>query len=376
MIYIGMAAVSFVALIYPYLIYPLLLRAFPKRPVSLAEHAPVPARYALVFCAYNEETALPEKIANIREIKALLPDLQVVAYSDYSTDGTVALLRNASDVLTLIEGKERAGKATGMRRMVDSLDVDVIIFTDANVILEPRSARRILQYFSIPEIGCVAGTLHYSNPEASTTAQVGSLYWRLEESIKQLESATGSTMGADGSIFAARRELYPEVPPNLLDDMIVSMTPLFHGRRVVSAPDVMAFEKSATSSIDEFQRKRRIACRGYKTYLYLTPKISAMEVVDRFKFVSHKVMRWFGVVPMVLIIVFSLLSLFLMAGITATLFIVFSFIFLAYALSIFGIPLLNAGVEIAISILASGIGIIDALRNHDYTVWKPAKSRS
>ena len=40
-------------------------------------------------------------------------------------------------------------------------------------------------------------------------------------------------MGADGSIFAVRRELYPDFPDTVQDDFTVSMSAVFAGRRLV-----------------------------------------------------------------------------------------------------------------------------------------------
>ena len=181
-------------------------------PVELGRRPPL--RAALLFCAYNEERALPEKIENIRKInKILCPELQCLAYADCCTDRSVELLRNASDVVELVVGTERAGKATGMRILVASTAADILVFTDANVIVEPESIPRLIAYFHNEEIGSVAGTLNYTNAQDGTTAKVGASYWRLEETIKRRESETGSTMGADGSIYATRRSLYS--PPFL-----------------------------------------------------------------------------------------------------------------------------------------------------------------
>src|SRR5690606_714028 len=192
------------------------------------------------FCAYNEEASLPRKIENLRSLKAELPQLEILAYSDRSSDGTNALLLDACDILTPVFGIRRVGKVVGMQRLVELTTADILVFTDANVVVEPGSLRTLLGYFDDPEIGCVAGTLSYVDEKdeaPSATARTGGLYWRLEEHIKQLETRSGSTMGADGSFFARRRRGYPRIPADLVDDMAVSLSVLFSGLRCVSAPD-------------------------------------------------------------------------------------------------------------------------------------------
>src|SRR3546814_6771444 len=99
----------------------------------------------------------------------------------------------------------------------------------------------------------------------SATASVGSLYWRIEERLKDEESRTGNVLGADGSIFSIRRALYPEFPDSVLDDLTVSMAVVFAGRRLVKAKDVIARERLVAGRGDEYRRKVRIAARDRKS---------------------------------------------------------------------------------------------------------------
>ena len=345
-----------------------------RKPVTGGD-APLPSA-SLLFCAYNEERALPAKLANIEAIKKLHPDLEILAYSDMSSDGTLALLESRPDLLRTISARERTGKATGMRLMVQQAKGDICIFTDANVELEPEAGSRLLRYFRDPAIGGVSGKLIYVNQDESPTASVGGLYWRLEEKIKQLESRCGSIMGADGSIFATRRALYPEVPPHLLDDMIVSLSVTFHGLRLISADDVVARDRNTTDARDEFRRKRRIAARAYNTHCYLRSRIRKhFSLGDKYKYVSHKLLRWMG----------APIALASALAFTAALFIDGQ---VAFATSLWGvlIAVLIIGevfrvrpfstlTGIMVSIFATFLGVVDALRGRSYQTWSPAKSR-
>jgi cellulose synthase/poly-beta-1,6-N-acetylglucosamine synthase-like glycosyltransferase len=370
------SAIFFLALVYPYIIYPLILRCLPKQPYGvLAGGVSSKPKMAMLFCAYNEEQSLPAKIDNIRQIKKDFPDLEVRAYTDGCSDRTVALLREASDVITLHEGRSRLGKASGMRELVGATDAEIVIFTDANVILDAEAIPRIAAYFDDAAIGTVAGTLHYTNPDDGQAARTGSLYWRLEELIKRLESETGSTTGADGSIFAMRRDLYPVVPANLLDDMIASISPLFSGYRVVTAADVHAFEKATTDSRDEFHRKRRIACRAFHTHRHLAPQLRTMSTLNRFKYFSHKYLRWFSAVFLLLGSAFALAGIAALAGLNVALIVLVAGLLVLLAGRQLNVPVLGVVAEITVSMLAVGLGIAEAVAGRNYQVWNPAKSR-
>lgn len=374
-VYLIVAALCFALFLHPYISFPLTLRLMRARPVVQDPKLPRPSA-SLLFSAYNEERALPAKLRNLEAIKALHPDIQIIAYSDMSTDGTRDLLLSRPDLLTLVPSTERTGKATGMRRMVAQATGDICIFTDANVILAPESVAPLLDYFRDPAIGGVSGTLRYINETDGVTASVGGLYWRLEENIKALESRCGSMMGADGSIFATRRALYPEIPAHLLDDMTSSIWVILETFRLISAPDVIAYEKNTTDPRDEFRRKRRIACRAFNTHRYLWPRIvRSFPAIDIYKYVSHKLLRWFGA-PFLLLGLLSVTRLLIHCGYgpAAAILWIAGLIALTIGRAV-TVPLLSPISEILLSIGATFVGVIDALRGKTYQTWAPAKSR-
>src|SRR3546814_13410185 len=106
-----------------------------------------------------------------------------------------------------------------MNTLVQAAEGDIVVFTDANVMVDPAALAALRRSFADPTVGCVCGQLVYTNPEAGATAAVGSFYWRLAERITALESRRGSTMGAERSIFPAGRGLHTAGPTAIHDNM-------------------------------------------------------------------------------------------------------------------------------------------------------------
>lgn len=360
--------------LHPYIFYPLSLRLFRRRPVRVAEDGPLPSA-TLVFCAYNEAAALPDKIANLRAIRQAVPHIQFKAYVDLSTDGTLDMLRANADLLEVFAAEQRTGKASGMRILAHASTSEIMIFTDANVLVDPATVPRMLRYFSDPEVGGVCGTLVYVNPGESATSSVNSFYWRLEERIKKDEARSGSTMGADGSLFATRRALYPEVPAHLLDDFIVSMSVVFAGKRLISAPDVIAYEKSAARSADEYRRKRRIACRAYSSHRHLAPAIRRMSLANRYKYLSHRFIRWYGATWAVLSASFALAGVATLWGLMPTVVLLFAMLVALWAVLHARRGPLGRVAELLRALWATMRGVGDALAGKRYQTWQPAQSR-
>ncbi|WP_176595248.1 MULTISPECIES: glycosyltransferase family 2 protein [Sphingobium] len=363
---------SLVAVAWPFLIYPLVLRALPTRPEQPVA-GPVPSA-SLLFCAYNEATAMPEKLANLAMLKARHPELEILAFDDGSSDETATLIAAQRDLVTLLRGPGRSGKAHGMKLLAAKAQGDVLIFTDANVMLDADAIGNLLARYADPEIGGVLGSLHYMGDGESATASVGSLYWRIEERLKDEESRTGNVLGADGSIFSIRRELYPEFPDSVLDDLTVSMAVVFAGKRLVKAKDVIARERLVAGRGDEYRRKVRIAARAWHTHSHLRPRLRRMGRLDRFKYGSRKIVRWFGGIFILTGIVAAGTlamrispTLYMIGGLTG--------VFILWrGLRSKGGPF-AAVADIVIAYFATLQGVVKAMTGRTVTIWNPAKSR-
>jgi cellulose synthase/poly-beta-1,6-N-acetylglucosamine synthase-like glycosyltransferase len=260
-----------------------------------------------------------------------------------------------------------------MNLLVGMTDADIVVFSDANVLFAPGAISRLVTPFADPAVGCACGHLRYTAPQGATAA-TGSLYWRLEEHIKSLESATGSVMGADGSIFAIRRALHRAPPPDLIDDMFVSLSVLCAGARVVHVADAVAFEEAVSQPAEEFRRKIRIACQAFNVNRVLWPALIALPALDRYKYMSHKLLRWFSIYLLAaaaLCVFFAVLAV----GDAALTGAVVSF---AIAAS-FVLWLTDRGVagkirEILAAMIATGIGVARSLQGQRFQTWTPPAS--
>ena len=358
------------------MIYPIFLTLLNKRTIKRGKpDASSGDKYSLLFCAYNEIEVMRKKIDNIKELIGRHQDLEVLVFDYGSIDGTAELIEQEAPFVTLVRGYGRNGKAYGMKKLVSLSRCEFLVFTDANVILSVDSIDRLAACYSDNEVGGVCGALHYLGAEKSATAEVGGLYWRLEEKIKDIESATGSVMGADGSIFSIRKNLYPEFPDTVLDDFTVSMEVVFKSKRLIKSNDVQAFEHLVQTRTDEFRRKIRIATRAYHTHQYLNNKRRGMSRLNRYKYFSHKILRWFGAVFLFLGYLFGLITTYLISmklSIVVLLITVFGvFVGLKQSKGIF-----SSIIDIVVAMIATMIGIYNAKRGITYSTWTPAKSRS
>jgi cellulose synthase/poly-beta-1,6-N-acetylglucosamine synthase-like glycosyltransferase len=364
--------------VWPFVGYPLTLAWLARRrtrPVRASE-APEdwPRAVDLVFCAYNEAAGVARKIENCLAIDPAGCQLRIHVYSDGSTDGTDTVARAYADRIDLLVSPERTGKSVGMNRLLARCSGDVVVFTDANVALPPDCLRQLLPLFADPEVGCVIGHLVYINADDGPTAEVGSLYWRLEERIKALEARIASTMGADGSIFAIRRRLFRPVPADIIDDMFTSLSILCDGYRIARADDLIAFERSAGDRGDEVRRKIRIACRSFNCHRLLWPRLRRLPLLQLYMYTCHKLLRWFTFVWLMLACVFYVL--FALASPAPALWLGL----LLAALALFAIAwaarwrVAQQLVDVLLAFAATARGVLESLQGRRYQTWQPPAS--
>lgn len=285
------------AVFYTYLGYPVVL--FMLSRVTLWRRRP-PGRMKLprvtvLVAAYNEEAVISEKITNTLSLDYPRELLDVVVASDGSTDATNRIVREVSRVNPRVRLLElpRRGKSGAINSAMKTIREGVVVLTDANTMLKPRSLKKLVRHFASPEVGCVSGRLAYTNPGSVVSGAGEGLYWRYETLLKKMESRLGWVAGANGAIYAVRRELFTELEPDTInDDFVISMRVVEKGKRCVYEPRAVGTESVAPDVRSEFRRHVRDGAGHYialrRLWRLLNPLLGARAWV----YWSHRVLRW------------------------------------------------------------------------------------
>jgi biofilm PGA synthesis N-glycosyltransferase PgaC len=255
--------------------------------------APQEPYVTIVLVVRNEERWLENKLCNLLDLDYPPELCQLVVVSDGSTDRTEAILRehrNNPRVQIVINQLSR-GKACGLNDAFQWLHGDIVVFTDARQKIESGALRLLLENFADPEVGCVSGGLMLGDPVSGEAAKGMGLYWRIEKKIRELESESGSVVGATGALYGVRRELLTTVPDGtILDDVYIPMQVVRQGKRVVFDPRARVWDSPDLGADCEFARKVRTLSGNYQL-VQLAPWLLRGENPVRFEFVSHKLLR-------------------------------------------------------------------------------------
>ncbi len=145
------------------------------------------------------------------------------------------------------------------------------------------------------------------DPESGESGKGMGMYWRVEKKIREMESDSGSVIGATGAFYAARRELLGAVPDQLLlDDVYIPLTILRQHRRVLFDSRARAWDVPDLGSTREFARKVRTLSGNYQL-VQVAPWLLTSENPARFQFISHKLMRLVSPFALATVFISSLL---------------------------------------------------------------------
>jgi biofilm PGA synthesis N-glycosyltransferase PgaC len=274
-------------------------RLFPW-PVQHGEYHP---SVSVVMVVRNEEKCLQQKINNLLNLDYPANLLELVVVSDGSTDGTERILRECDDPrLRLVLNQLSRGKAYGLNDGIQIARGELVMFTDVRQKIEPSALRMLAANLIDQDVGCVSGELMLGDIESGEAKEGMSLYWRIEKKVRELESASGSVVGATGAIYAVRSELLVNVPEGtILDDVYIPMQVAKQGKRVVFEPHARAWDSADLGSGREFARKVRTLSGNYQL-LQLAPWLLSGKNPIRFEFVCHKLLRL--IVPFALLVAF------------------------------------------------------------------------
>ncbi len=250
----------------------------------------------LFITAFNEEDVVDEKMRNSLALDYPKDRLHIVWVTDGSNDGTNQRLQTEwKGQATVFFQPERQGKTAAMNRGMTLVETPLVVFTDANTMVNREAIREIVRAFEDPRVGCVAGEKRIAVQTKDGAAAGGEgIYWKYESTLKAWDARLYSAVGAAGELFAVRRELFEEMERDtLLDDFILSLRIAMKGYTIAYCTEAYAIESGSADMREEEKRKVRIAAGGLQSIARLKPLLNPLRYgLLSFQYVSHRVLRW------------------------------------------------------------------------------------
>jgi cellulose synthase/poly-beta-1,6-N-acetylglucosamine synthase-like glycosyltransferase len=297
--------ISLAGIFYPYLLFPLILIIGSRVINASVDKRKITPAVSMIIAAYNEEDSIAAKLDNALALDHPAGSLEIIVASDGSSDKTVEIVNSYASAGVRCLDLPRRGKIFALIDAVEASSGEILVFSDANTMFEPRALAEIVRNFADDDVGGVCGNqLHAKTAFGDSSGHGEQAYWSYDKWLKILESRTGSIVSADGAIYAIRKCLF-QAPESaaVTDDFAISTRVVEQGYRLVYEPEARAYEPPTGRTNKEFSRKVRIINRG------LRGVILRKKLLNPFRYgfysltlFSHKLAR--RLVPVFLVLLF------------------------------------------------------------------------
>jgi cellulose synthase/poly-beta-1,6-N-acetylglucosamine synthase-like glycosyltransferase len=294
---------SLAAIAYPYAIYPAAL-ALINRLAGRAAHAATAGfqpTVTVLLPVHNERGRIEAKVRNLLALDYPADRMQLIVIGDGCTDDSLAVATSAGQGRVEVQPlATRAGKAAALNAGLQRATGEIVVFTDAGIILEPQSLARLVAHFADPAIGCVSGEDYVEGAETE------GLYGRLELLLRREEARLHSIAGASGCFYGQRRAICRPFIAGMAPDFLSVLVTVSAGQRALAEPAARGAMTATSSQRAEYARKVRTFLRGITALLGNARLLNPLRY-PAFSFIlwSHKAMRWLAPLPMMAALVAS-----------------------------------------------------------------------
>lgn len=258
----------------------------------------------LLIAAWNEQDFIQEKIHNSFQLNYPKEKLKFLFITDGSTDQTPNIISQYSNICLMHEST-RKGKTAAINRAMKHVETDIVVFSDANTMLNSDAILEIVKHYQDPKVGCVSGEKRVRVPEHAKAAAAGEgLYWKYESTLKKWDAELYSAAGAAGELFSIRTVLFQNTEEDtILDDFVISLRIVEKGFTIAYEPHAYALENASDGITEELKRKVRICAGGFQSMLRLTSLLNIFKYhIFSFQYISHRVLRW-TIAPLALFLI-------------------------------------------------------------------------
>lgn len=316
-------------------------------------HEELPSVTAIIPM-YNEEPIIAKKLQNLAELDYPIEKIEVLLVDDCSTDRTCEIAENTINKLRLngiiIKNPQRLGANASYNIGVTSASSDLILRTDADIMVNPDALQKAVQIIlNIENLGGVTGMMDPVFDITTTATTMEKKYRNLFDKMSIAESALHSTYPGGGGFTLIKKSVYSPIPINQgSTDANISLSMIRKGFRHIFVAETFCLELVSRGLKEQMRQKARRARRLIQS------------TVNNKEFLFNKEYREFGMVIFPLRFAMFVICPFLVfAGILSTFYLLFSYsLFLAVTLGVGAFLVLYAGTRTKISSLNSVTSVL------------------
>jgi cellulose synthase/poly-beta-1,6-N-acetylglucosamine synthase-like glycosyltransferase len=285
-------------------------------------------RTAVLIPAWNEETVIGSSIDRMMALDYPKDRLRVYVVDDASTDRTPDILATKvsqypGNVVHLRREQGGQGKAHtlnhGLRVLLEDDWMEAMLITDADVLFEPNSLRKLTRHLADPEVGAVTAYIKEGTPRPNyMTRFIGFEYVTAQAAGRRAQNVLGALACLAGGAQLHSRANVEALggridTSSLAEDTVTTFSTQLGGRRVVFDGDAVAWAEEPDGIRGLWKQRLRWARGNVQVTrrfgrVWFRPRWFARDRVHRLGGVSFGLV-WFSIFLQPLLMLLASLSL-------------------------------------------------------------------
>ncbi|MFA7326321.1 MAG: glycosyltransferase [Candidatus Kapaibacterium sp.] len=300
-------AILLVLFAYPLVIYPIILAILPKNKIKQKNEAI--NSLSIIIAAYNEEEHIVDCIESILQSDIAGLDIEILVGSDGSDDRTVEFVKALNNDLVKVFDFPRQGKNQTLNQLVKESKNENLLFIDADFRLKENSIKNILENFGKLDVGIIICPIEMRTKSGEDSKEGESIYQKYESYIRRNESEIASCVNSLGS-YIIKKDIFDNIPSDkYCDDLHSILTSIKKGKRVYFDENNKIYEVRKSNFFEDYSRRKRLVGGGLSTIFAFKDLLSMSNGWSAFFLWSHKILRWFSSLFLLLAYVTSLFML-------------------------------------------------------------------
>lgn len=313
----------FVLLIY--LLYPTWLAFGSSKEQKTTETNLKDVAVSVVLLSFNGGQMLFDKALVLLEQLSKFKNSELIIIDDCSNDNSISIIeKNISDSrIKIIKKCEQKGIPDSMNAAVKLTKNEIIIFSDQRQKIPHDSIENLVKDLLPDDVGAVSSCISSVSKD-----NCFSLVRMYENSLKTLESRTGSLIGVYGPLYGIKKTYYKNIPEDIiLDDLYLSMR-ILSKTKIVFARDCAIVDENLNRLFD-YQRVKRY-CKGFMQIMKEIEIIKELSFRHKTMLIWHKYLRL--VLPFLFIFCIAITGLYMLESRFLLILFISSIILLIYSL--------------------------------------------
>ena len=222
---------------------------------------------SILVPAYNEEEAISRKLQNIAALEYPREKIEVILIDDCSMDKTDKIAHLMFNKLNLpskiINNSERMGVNASYNRGVAESKGDLILMTDADVIIDRDALTNGVKIFRyLKNLGGITGKMVPISKDLTPAVLVENSYRGFFDSMSTSESAIHSTFPGYTCFTLLKKSAFSPLPlKHGSSDGNISLATIKKGLKFLYVPNILFYEPIAFRVTEQRRQKIRRAAR-------------------------------------------------------------------------------------------------------------------